>query len=811
MQKKNKKVAVLGSGVMGSSIAALMTNAGLDTYLLDIVPGELDPQDTKKGLTRESPAFRNKLALNGLNNALRAKPAAFTAADNARLIKVGNFEDNFSYLADADWIIEVVIENIDIKKALLKKVEAVRRPGTILSTNTSGLPVNRISEDLSNECKAHFLGTHFFNPPRYMKLIELIPGDTTSQEVLDFMADFCEKRLGKGVVFAKDTPNFIANRIGIYSVIATIKAMIADGYSIEEVDAITGIPMGRPRSATFRTLDMVGLDTVVHVAENIVENLAGDKEKQAFILPDFLNKMVEMKLLGEKSGKGFYRKIKTEQGSKLSSFSYKTLEYVPSQKARFPAIDLIAQAGGGTGKKLKALVESNDKAGQFAWKVLKDTLLYSTAKIPEIADEILNIDNAMKWGFNHELGPFESWDAIGVKESVDRMEKEGAAIPENVTIMLSRGITSFYRQQDSRSYYYDFKSGDYQVMTVNPDIILLPSLKERQKVIKSNQGASLIDMDDGVACLEFHSANDAIGLDIGEMIHFGIDEVEKNFLGMVIGSQSANFSVGANLMLILLQAQDENWDELDLLVRQFQAATQKIKFSEKPVVIAPHGMTLGGGCEMCLAASRIRAHCETYIGLVEVGVGVIPAGGGCKEMVLRTVEAIPPLVPGISPGGSPSDLIPFISRAFETVATAKVATSAQEGKVLGYLSNQDRITMNLDLLLHDARETVIALSKEGYTPPRKKDNIRVVGRTGRALLEAFLYYMKEGTYISAHDELVAKKLANVMTGGDLPQHALVTEDYLLELEREAFLSLCGEQKTQDRMRSILQTGQPLRN
>ena len=671
--------------------------------------------------------------------------------------------------------------------------------------------MNRISEDLSDEFKTHFLGTHFFNPPRYMKLIELIPGKLTSKEVLNSMEMFCAKKLGKGIVFAKDTPNFIANRIGIYSVIATIKAMIAEGYRIEEVDAITGIPMGRPRSATFRTLDMVGLDTVVHVAKNLQDNLADAKEKEAFILPDFVGRMVDMGLLGEKKGKGFYQKIKTDEGSKVYSLDYTTMEYVPSQKVKFPVVDTLAQMGGGTGTKLKSLIESKDKAGQFAWKVLKSTLLYSANKIPEIADEIVNVDNAMKWGFNHDLGPFEAWDAIGVKESIDRMEKEGEAIPDNVTQMLRQGKNNFYQKRDSRLYYYDFMSADYKETEVNPDIILLPSLKERQKVIKSNAGASLIDMGDGVACLEFHSPNDAIGVDIGEMINFGVDEVEKNFLGMVIGSQSPNFSVGANLMLVLLQAQDENWDELDSLVRQFQAASQKIKFCEKPVVTAPHGMTLGGGCEMCMASSRVRAHAETYIGLVEVGVGVIPAGGGCREMVLRTAEAIPPLVPGVIPGGVPSDLIPFIARAFETVASAKVATSGREAQKLGYLRAQDKITMNFDLLLNDAKETVIALSKEGYEPPRKRDDIRVVGRTGRALLEAFLYYMKEGAYISAYDEHVGRKLAFVMTGGDLPQNTLVTEDYLLGLERENFLSLCGEPKTQDRMRVMLQTGQALRN
>jgi 3-hydroxyacyl-CoA dehydrogenase len=811
MHKRINKIAVLGSGVMGSSIAALMSNVGIETLLLDIVPKDLDAQDVKKGLSLQSTAFRNKLAQSALTNALRIKPAAFTAAENASLITVGNFEDDMPKIADVDWVIEVVVEKIDIKKMILKKMEAFRKPGTIVSTNTSGLSIEKIAEDLSDECRRHFLGTHFFNPPRYMKLIELIPCTRTSEEIVSFLADFCETRLGKGVVFAKDTPNFIANRLGIHNVIYAMKEMQADGYTFDEADALTGTALGRPKSATFRTLDMVGIDTVVHVARNVVDSVTDEAEKEEFTVPDFVNRMMDNGFLGDKKDGGFYKKLKTDEGSQRMTLNYLNLEYEPSGKAKFPVIDSIKQAGGDTGKRLKALIESQDKAGQFAWRVIKRLLLYSASKIPEIADDIVNIDRAMKWGFNHELGPFETWDVIGLKESVARMEKEGETIPENIIRMLNDGKDRFYLQKDGATLFYDFATGNYKELYVSPRILLLPALKERQRIIKSNAGASLIDMGDGVVCLEFHSPNNAIGEDIVNMINYGISEVENNFAGMVIGNHGANFCVGANLMLILLEAQNENWDVLDSMVRQFQGAAMRIKFSEKPVVAAPFRMTLGGGCEFCMAASRIRASSETYMGLVEVGVGVLPAGGGCKEMLLRSIENIPPLVPGLSPNGVQPDIIPFVTRAFETIAMARVSTSAQEAQGLGYMRMQDKISMNYDFLLSDAKAAVLALVGEGYTPPRKKDAIRVVGRTGMALIEALLHNMKEGKYISEYDAHIARKVANVITGGDVVRNTLVSEDYLLDLEREGFLSLCGEQKSQDRMRVMLQTNRPLRN
>ena len=810
MKRKIRKAAVLGAGVMGSAIAAHLANVGIPTYLLDIVPRELTEDDKKKGLTTENPAFRSKLARMGIEKALKISPAAFYVPEGAKLITPGNFEDHLHWLSEVDWIIEAIVENLEIKRALFKRVEEFRNPDTIVSTNTSGLSINKMSEKLSQEFKEHFLGTHFFNPPRYMKLLEITPGKSTKKEVVDFMADFCERQLGKGIVFAKDTPNFIANRIGVHGMIMTIRTMIEDGYTIEEIDTITGPPMGRPRSATFRTADLVGLDVFVHVAKTVYDNVEDEAEKREFIIPEFVTKMVQMGLLGNKTEKGFYKKVKAEEGSEIHALDYNTLDYAPRKRPRFPALDNIKQFPTPAGK-IKSLVYSEDRAGQFAWKAVKSMLLYCASKIPEIADDIVNVDRAIKWGFNWELGPFEVWDAIGVKESVKRMEEEGEAIPENVKQLLLSGKERFYEKKDGRQYYFDFKKLDYDEVEEKPQIIILPSLKERKKLVKSNAGASLVDLGDGVACLEFHSPNNAIGIDIIQMINYSVKEIEENFEGLVIGNHGRNFCVGANLMLLLFEAQNQNWDEIQLTVKQFQDACRRIKYAEKPVVAAPSGMALGGGCEICMAANKIRAHAETYIGLVEVGVGLIPGGGGSKELLLANIDWVPPVVPSAFPGGSQPDLIPYVARAFETIAMAKVSTSAKDAQKLGYLRPQDRITMNRDHLLYDAKETVLAMVREGYSPPRPRDDIRVTGRAGRAFLELMVYTMKEGGYITDYDAHIARKLAYVLTGGDVQQNTLVTEEYLLELGREAFVSLCGEKKTQDRMRHMLQTNRPLRN
>lgn len=809
MKRKIRKAAVLGAGVMGSTIAAHLANAGIPTYLLDIVPDSLTDVDKKKGLTEESLAFRNKLAIAGVANARKAAPAPFFIPENSKLVTPGNFEDHLDWLGEVDWIIEVVAENLEIKKSLFKKVEAVRKPGTIVSTNTSGLSINRMTEETSQEFREHFVGTHFFNPPRHMKLLEIIPGADTSKEIVDFMVDFCEILLGKGIVIAKDTPNFIANRIGVHGAITAVRYMQDNDYTIEEVDAITGPPMGRPKSATFRTADLVGLDVLVHVIENVRDNAGDEKERRDFAVPELLAQMVEKNLLGDKTQKGFYQKVKTDEGSQIHTLDFNTLEYVPQKKTKYPSLGEVRQISD-PAKRVKVLVASDDRAGQFAWAVLKKTLLYCASKIPEMSDDIVNVDKAMKWGFNWELGPFEIWDAVGVKESVERMRSEGEEIPENVAQMLGAGKEKFYKIIDGKSRYYCFAQADYLEIEEKPQIIILPSLKEK-KLIQSNPGASLIDIGDSVACLEFHSPSSAIGYDFIDMINYSVGIAEENFQGLVITNLSQNFCVGANLMIVFFEVQRRNWDGLDSLIRQFQRGCRRIKYAECPVVVAPTGMTLGGGCEVAMSASRVRAYAETYMGLVEVGVGVIPAGSGCLEVMLRNTQWVPDAVPSASPVGSQPDLTPYVARAFETIALAKVSTSAREAQKLGYMAADDKISMNRDYLIHDAKKTVIAMANEGYSPYRPRDDIRVTGRSGKALMEMLVYAMVEGQHVSEYDAHIAKKLASVLTGGDVEKNTLVNEQYILNLEREAFLSLCGEKKTQDRMLHMLQTNKPLRN
>lgn len=810
MRRTIKKAAVLGAGIMGSRIAALLAGADIPTYLLDIVPKELDDKDVKQKLTMESPKFRNKLAIRGIQGTVGAGPPAMFVADDARLITPGNFEDNLDWLSDADWVIEGVVEDIGIKKELLRKVVAHLKPGAILSTNTSGLSIEKISEDLAPEVKARFMGTHFFNPPRHMKLLEIIPGRTTDGELVSFMAEFCERRLGKTVVIAKDTPNFIANRIGAHAVIGVMKTMVEEGYTIEEVDAITGPPMGRPKSASFRTSDMVGLDTFIKVAQNVSDNVDDVQEKEALAVPGFVKKMVEVGLLGDKTQKGFYKKEFGPAGSAILTLDYNTMDYVAQRK---PALPLLAELAGipDLTARLQKLVYADDRAGVFAWKALKPMLLYCAAKVPEISDDILSVDEAMRSGFNWELGPFETWDAIGLRESVDRMRAEGDRIPEKIERMLELGKDRFYEQRNGKRYCYDFAKEDYREMEEKTRIILLPSVKERTKLVLSNAGASLVDLGDGVACLEFTSPNNAIDPDVIQMIPDSVAEVEQNFEGLVIGNQGANFCVGADLRQILPAALNKEWDSLEAAINDLQQACLAMKYSQRPVVAAPFRMTLGGGCEICMASSMVRASAECYMGLVEFGVGVIPAGGGCKEMVLRATDWVPKEIPSAVPGGGKPDLAPYVAKAFETIAMAKVSTCAREAMDLNYMRPYDRITMNADHLLYDARQSVLALASEGYVPPRTRDEIRVTGRTGRGLLELLIYLLKEGLYITEHDAVVAKKLAFVLTGGDVDQNTLVTEQYLLDLEREAFLSLCGEEKTQARMKHLLETGKPLRN
>ncbi|TCP55599.1 3-hydroxyacyl-CoA dehydrogenase [Tumebacillus sp. BK434] len=779
MERKIRKVAVIGSGVMGAGIAAHLANVGVPSLLLDIVP--------------QGAEDRNALAKRGRDGLLKQKPAALYSPHNLALIEVGNLEDDLHRLADVDWIIEVVVENLAIKQSLFEKLEGVVRPGTIVSSNTSGLSIAAMVEGRSQAFREHFLGTHFFNPPRYMKLLEIIPGPDTKQDVLDFMAAFAEKRLGKGVVFAKDTVNFIANRIGTYGLMVTVQEMIKRGLGVDEVDALTGPVIGRPKSATFRTLDVVGLDTFVHVANNCHDSVTDVAEQATFVIPDFLQQMVERGMLGQKTKQGFFKK----EGKEILALDYETLEYRPRQKLKSASLE-AAKLQKTLKDKVRALVYGKDAASEFLWSVLKRTLLYTAERAEEIADDIVNIDKALKWGFNWETGPFETWDLLGVAKSVERMEAEGDTVPAWVKNLLASGKKSFYEEAAGHKSFYTLH-GDFQGIEEKKEIISLAALKEQNKVIKKNTGASLIDLGDGVAALEFHSLNQAIGADIIQMMFYAAEEVSKNYKGLVIGNQAKNFCVGANLMMILMEAQDDNWEEIDLIVRQFQNATMALKYLDKPVVAAPFSMTLGGGAEVCFPADKIQGAAESYFGLVEVGVGLLPGGGGNKELLLRNIE-------NAAPG---TDLQPMVNRAFETIAMAKVSTSFREGQELGYFRKSDEMTVNNDYLLYDAKQSVLAMAENYRAPVQKK--IKVVGEAGFSVLKLGAKQLQLSGYASAHDVKIAEKIATVLSGGRIAAGTEVTEQYLLDLEREAFLSLCGEPLTQQRMQHMLTKGKPLRN
>jgi len=787
---------------MGAQIAAHLANAGVPTLLLDIVPrSETRPSES---VPAQGSQDRNAIARAGLEAAKKAKPAAFFTAARAALVSVGNFEDDLARLKDCDLIIEAVVENLDIKRSLYEKLEQHRRPGAVVASNTSGIPLAQLAAGRSDDFRAHFLGMHFFNPPRYMHLVEIIRTEWTKPEVSCSMFGFLDERLGKGVVVAKDRPNFIANRIGTYGALVTMQTMIEDGYSIEEVDKITGPAAGRPKTATFRTFDLVGLDVFAHVVKNLHENLPDDPEREMFVMPDFVTKMIAAGLLGNKTKAGFYQRRKGEGDKReIWTLDTATLDYRQSQKVKLPALD-TAKNIDDTRERLKTLTWSKDRVGEFLWKTLSRTLCYTADRIPEIADTIVEVDRAMRWGFNWELGPFEVWDAIGVEKSVARLKEAGRAVPANVQKLLDSGAQSFYRQENGQRFYFDFASGEYRPLADPPGAIILKSLKDRTGVIKKNSGASMIDLGDGVACVEFHSKMNSIGGDTLEMLRFAIAETEKNFVGLVVGNQGVNFSVGANLMLMLMEAQDENWEELEMIGRYFQSSVMSLRYSPRPVVVAPFQMVFGGGCEMVLHADRVRAAAETYIGLVEVGVGIIPAGCGTKEMLVRALDSIPADMKDADP-------FPFVKRAFETIALAKVATSAEQARDFGFLRDEDTISMNNDRLIADAKQQVLALAASGYVQPQPRTDILALGTTALATLKLGVHLMKRAGYISDHDALIGEKLARILTGGDLNHTTRVSEQYLLDLERETFLSLIGTRKTQDRIAHMLKTGKPLRN
>ncbi|MBD0383113.1 3-hydroxyacyl-CoA dehydrogenase/enoyl-CoA hydratase family protein [Paenibacillus sedimenti] len=793
-----RTAAVIGSGVMGSGIAAHLANVGIPVLLLDMVPKQLLPQEEAAGLTLENPKVRNRFAVSAIDKLKKTNPAPLYSDSFASRITSGNLEDDLAKLGSVDWIIEVVVENLQIKQQLFSRIETVWKAGTIVTSNTSGISINAMVENAGSEFKKHFLGTHFFNPPRYMKLLEVIPGEQTDPAIIAFMTDFCEKKLGKGVVQAKDTPNFIGNRIGTYGLLVTLREMLANEYSVEEVDAVTGPAMGRPKSATFRTLDLVGLDTFVHVANNVYDLVTDPVEKEVFNTPEIMRVMVEKGWIGEKQGQGFYKKVKTEAGKEIQALNLETMEYAASRKISSSSLEASKQAKG-TPAKLKALLGAKDRYSDLAWNILKPVLIYSAEKLGEIADSIVEIDNALKWGFNWELGPFETWDAIGLKRSVERMEAEGSTVPAWVKEWIAAGYDSFYQNREGRTFYY--LKNEYRGLETRPELISLQALKQQNKVIRSNSGASLIDIGDGVACLEFHSPNNAIGADILTMIQQSADEVRSNYRGLVVANEGKNFCVGANVMLLLMEAQDGEWDEVDGIIRLFQNSMMKLKGLEKPVVAAPHRMTLGGGVEACMPADQIIYSSETYFGLVEVGVGLIPAGGGCKELAMRASQHI---------ADPEVDLQPLINHVFETIAMAKVSTSGHDTKRLGYMRAQDTVVINPDHRIYEAKQAVLRMEQAGYSlQPQEK--FRVVGENGKAVMQIAAYTMRQGGYISDHDLLIANKLAHVLAGGNVPAGTLVTEQYMLDLEREAFLSLCGEPKTQQRMQYMLSKGKALRN
>lgn len=798
-----RRAAVLGAGTMGSRIAAHLANAGIPCFLLDIVPAELTPQEQSKGLTLTSPAVRNRLAQAGLDGALKSRPAAFFAPEAARMITLGNFDDHLGWLKDCDWIIEAVVEDRAIKRALLEKVQALRAPSAIVSSNTSGISIASIAEGFSEDFRRHWLGTHFFNPPRYMKLLEIVPTKDTLPEVVESVSRFGDAGLGKGIVIAKDTPNFIANRIGTFTTMNVLRVMQEDGYTLEEIDALTGPAMGLPKSATFRTLDIVGLDVLVHVVNNLRESLPHDERRELFELPDFVRGMMERKLLGEKTKEGFYKKVKGGEGEDILALDLKTFDYRPRQKPKFPALEMAKNVED-VRQRVAQLMESPDHAGKFYQKVLSDTIHYAASRVPEISDDIVSIDNAMKWGFNWECGVFELFDSVGVEATIEKWKKENRPVPPLVEKLLASGKKSFYLTEDGTTRFFDLARADYRAVEDRPGVILLPSLKARKKEIKKNAGASLIDLGDGVVCLEFHSKMNSIGADTVQMIHAGLKALSEGFDAMVIGNQAPNFCVGANLMLVLMTIQEGEWDDLHQASRAFQNANMALKYAPKPVVAAPFGLTLGGGVEISVHCARVRASAETYMGLVEAGVGIIPAGGGTKEMLMRAMDAVPQ--------DEDADPFGYVKEVFMNIGMAKVSTSGEEARKLGYLSARDSISMNRDRQIADAKKLALELAKLGYRPGRPRDDVQVLGQPAFTKMKLGLHLMRRAEYISDYDVVVATHLAKVLSGGgEFTSPQRVSEQYLLDLEREAFVSLCGQKKTQERMQYMLKTGKPLRN
>jgi len=793
MTARIRKVAVLGAGVMGQGIAAHLANAGIPSVLFDMVPRDLGADATE--------AERTRLASQGIQAALKQKPAAFFHKNLAELVVPANYEDHGHLLGECDLVIEVVVELLSVKQKVFAWVAEHRRPGAIVASNTSGLSLAEMAQSMDEELRAHFLVMHFFNPVRYMRLLELVAGEHTLPEVVETVAAFGAQTLGKGIVYAKDTPNFIANRIGTYAIGSVFRHMEALGLSVEEVDAVFGPAMGRPKSAVFRTCDLVGLDTLVHALSTVYEGCPTDEERDTFQPPSWLSAMVEEGALGEKSGGGFYKKTKVDGARVILARDLATGEYGPKAKVRFDSIRGARKAEN-PAESVRKVMAAEDAGAQIAWAVTADTLLYAARRLGEVSDDVVNIDRAMRWGFAWDLGPFQVWDALGVRSSVERMEAEGREVPAWVKEMLAGGRESFYTREEGREFFIN--GAGPKAVPMEPGWFFLGDVDREKNVVEKNLSSTLLDLGDGVLCVEFHSKMNALDIDTVELYGQALDRLDQgDWEALVVANQGGPaFCAGANLFLVAMAAAREQWDELERLVRGLQQVCRRARYSERPVVTAPWGLTLGGGAEVAMQSSATQAAGELYMGLVEVGVGVIPAGGGCTEMLLRYLGDIPE--------GTAYDPNPFVQQAFRNIAMATVATSAEEARAMGYLRPSDRITLDQDCLISDAKQKALGMVAGGWAPPARK-KVKLPGASGRGAIEMFLYQMHEGGFATNHDVVVGKALARVMTGGDIPSGTWVDEQHILDLECEAFLSLCGEADTQQRIQHMLQTGKPLRN
>lgn len=802
MSVRLNRVGIIGSGVMGSGIAAQLANAGVPSLVLDIVPPSLNPEEEKKGLTLSDPNVRNRIARDSVQLLLKSKPAQLFDLSNIDLISVGNIEDHFDQLKDVDWIIEAAPEKIDIKRNLFERVEKIFQPGQIVSSNTSGISIREMMEGRSEGLRKQFMITHFFNPPRYMRLLEIVPGPDTLPEFVERAAQIGTSILGKGIVYAKDTPNFIANRVGVAEIGRILNAVAEKGFTVEEVDALTGKAIGRPKSGFFRLMDIVGLDTLVNNSKYLANTLQNDEAVSSLKMPDFVMAMMEKNLRGEKTQAGFYKRVGSGDKKEILSLDLKAFEYRGREKVSFASVD-AAKSIEDVAARVKSVAGSKDRGGEFVWDFLSATLVYSAQVAEEISDDILNIDRAMQWGFNWELGPFQLWDALGVQEVVNRLDAEGRNVPALVQDMLTTGCTSFYSVHDGVPTYYSFKTRTMEEIPDRDGVINLTYHKANptNEVLK-NEVASLLDLGDGVACIEFHSKMNTLSNEVIVLMKNALDRVETDFEAVLIANQGDHFSAGANLVQMLLAAEEEEWDVIDRNISNFQGTSMRLKYFSKPVVACPHGLTLGGACEFTLHSHRVRAAAETYIGLVECGVGLIPGGAGTKEMAIRFKEQIPDDVE--------LNLYPLLQRVFELIGMAKVSGNAREAQMMGLLRDHDSWSMNKDCQIHDAKRIALALVAQGHRPPRKRP-VKVLGREGYAMIEVGLHNMKVAGYVSDYDVHLGKKLAYVLTGGDVPGGTEVSEDYLVDIEREVFLHLCGQPKTQDRIRYTLKTGKPLRN